>query len=234
MTKLTKLMIFVLFLGAASVAVAKVSTRVYLADGNTPFPPADPNFPHIYPEIMVRTNLIIIVDSNIAEPWSGSLAIEEEYWDYGALSARDYNELMFDYEGSHFKAAGEEALVVDWMEPGIYGFDLYTGSTGIKVGDWFIIDYNATDIGDCNVGFYEHDVSMYDPIYYLTFSHVRTRDFNNDTKVDFLDYAILALHWQVMDCSDPNRCEGADLDTDGVIDYNDLMLFCDYWLEKTE
>ncbi|RKY25042.1 MAG: hypothetical protein DRP62_02250 [Planctomycetota bacterium] len=228
------LLVLVLILGVVSMAIGEVSTRVCLADSNTPFPPTDPNFPHIYPDIMVGMKLTIIVDSNIAEPWSGSLAIEEEYWDYGVLSARDYNESMFDYEGSHFDAAGNEAVVWDWEEPGIDGFDLYTGSTGIETGDWFIIDYNATGIGDCNVGFYDHNVSMYDPIYYLMFSHVRTRDFNNDTKVDFRDYAILASYWQETDCNDPNWCEGTDLDVDGSVDVNDLMLFCKYWLARTD
>ncbi len=61
-----RVILLVLFLCMASVAAGEVSTRVCLADGNTPVPPVDPNFPHVYPDIMVGTRLTIIVDSNVA------------------------------------------------------------------------------------------------------------------------------------------------------------------------
>ncbi len=99
------------------------------------------------------------------------------------------------------------------------------------MGDWFIIDYNATAIGDCNVDFYDYSISADDPNYYLEFSHVRTRDFNKDTKVDFGDFTVLASYWQQIDCGE---CGGADLDDGNNVDVNDLMLFTDYWLETTE
>jgi len=227
-----KLILFVLVFGMAPVAIGEVSTRVCLADGNTPFPPLDPNDPCVYPDVMVGTELTIIVSSDTGENWSGDLTIEGEDMNYGVLSARDFNVTTDDWEGSHFPAAGTGAQVVTWEEAGIYGFQLLGHSSAVA-GDWFIIDYNATSVGDCNVGFYDRDVSWEEPIYYLEFSHVRTRDFNNDTKVDFADFALFALYWQETDCIDPNWCEGADLDTDGSVDSNDLALFVDYWLEKT-
>jgi hypothetical protein len=104
----------------------------------------------------------------------------------------------------------------------------------IEADDWFIIDYNATDIGDCNVGFYKHNIPVgSELLYYLEFSHVRTRDFDENTNVDSADFAILASYWQQTDCNDPNWCEGSDLDTSGTVDANDLRLFTDYWLEST-
>jgi len=227
-----RMALLILIVGIPSVAIGEVSTRVCLADGNTPFLPIDSNFPHIYPDIMVGTKLTIIVNSNVAEDWNGSLAIADDNWDYGVLSARGYD--GFSYPGSCLPAAGDGAAVYDWEEAGIDGFDLYTGYMGIEAGDWFIVDYNDTDIGDCNVGFYDHSVSWIDPVYYLTFSHVRTRDFNKDTRVDFTDFTVLASYWQVAECNDPNWCEGTDLDIDGYVDPNDLKLFVDYWLEKTE
>jgi hypothetical protein len=185
---------------------------------------------------MVGTKLTIIVQSDVNKPWGldgGCLAIEEQYWDYGVLSARDYNESTHDYEGSHFPAAGNEAVVWKCEERGIDGCYLYSGSTGVEAGDWFIIDYNSMSVGDCNVGFYDYNIKV-EPIHYLSFSHVRTRDFNNDTIVNFTDFAVLASYWQKTNCGDVNDCEGADIDINGTVDNNDLMLFTDYWLYRTE
>jgi hypothetical protein len=227
-----KVMPLMLILATASVSAGGVSTQVCLSDGNTPLPLADPNIPFVYRDIMVGTKLTIIVSSDVNEYWSdgGSLAIEEAYLDYGVLSARG-PKVGEDWYRSHLPAAGNEAAVVWWPDN---EFDLYTGSTGIQAGDWFIIDYNAIAVGDCNVGFYDRNISWSDPIYYLKFSHVRTRDFNKDTRVDLADFAILASYWQKTDCSEPSWCEGADLDIDSDIDLGDLMLFAEYWLEKTE
>ena len=223
-----KVILLVLVFGMTPVAIGEVSTRVCLADGNTPFPPLDPNDPCVYPDIMVGTELTIIVSSDTGGFWTGDLAITGEDMNYGVLSARDYNEATLDWEGSRFPEAGTGALVQLYEEAGIYGFQLL-GHDSAVAGDWFIIDYNAIEIGDCNVGFYEEFALVYE----LSFSHVRTRDFNNDTKVDFADFALFALYWQETDCIDPNWCEGADLDIDGSVDRNDLALFVDYWLEKT-
>jgi hypothetical protein len=181
---------------------------------------------------MVGTKLTIIVSSDVNEPWvdGGCLAIEGQYLDYGMLSARG-PEVSEDWTGSHLPAAGNNAAVYYWPDD---EFDLYTDPVYVEVGDWFIIDYNSISVGDCNVGFYDFNTSMDVPVYYLSFSHVRTRDFNNDTKVDFADFAILASHWRATDCNDPGWCEGTDLNHDGCVDVNDLMLFCEYWLERTQ
>jgi len=219
-----KLILLVLFFGMASVAAGAVSTRVCEADGNTPFDGR---------EIMVRTKLTIIVSSDASEQWDGGLHIAGADRNYGLLSARDYNDDTNDWAGSRFPPAGPDARVWDWEDAVIKGFDLY-GDIEAVAGNWFIIDYNATNIGDCNVGFYDYSVSYDVPIYDIPFSHVRTRDFNIDTKVDFADFAILGSYWQETDCNDPNWCGGTDLDIDGYVDNYDLMLFVDYWLEKTE
>jgi len=230
-----KLTILALFLGMTSMAMGEVSTRVCLADGNTPLELADPNIPFVYRDIMVGTRLTIIVDSNVAEDWSGGLFISVTDIDYAVLSGRDFNDITLDWEGSFFDAAGERAHVYDCQDVARSGFDLY-GRRNTLAGDWFIIDYIATNVGKCNVGFYDYfePAGMDFPLYELTFSHVPTRDFNNDAKVDFADFTVLASHWQETSCSDPSWCEGADLNADGNIDRNDLTLFVDYWLESTE
>jgi len=217
----------------ASAASAELSTRVCLADGNTPLELADPNVPFVYRDIMVGTKLTIIVDSNAHGEWGSDLAIEGEYMDYGLLSARDYNDITIGWEGSRFEAAGIRARVLEWAEPGIQGL-IFMGDPNAVPGDWFIVDYTATSAGVCEVGFYDRSVSWDYPVYYHVFSHVATRDFNNDAGVDFADFAVLASHWQETGCSDPNQCEGTDLDADGNVDISDLALFAHYWLEKTE
>jgi len=228
-----KVMPLVLILATATVCTGEVFPQVYLTDSNTPLPLRDPNIPFVYRDIMVGTKLTIIVSSDVNEYWSdgGSLTIEEAYLDYGILSARG-PKVGEDWSGSHLPAAGNEALVVWWP---LNEFDLYTTvSSDIQAGDWFIIDYNAINIGTCNVGFYDYSISWDNPVYYIRFSHVRTRDFDKDTKVNFSDFAVFASHWQENECGDPDWCEGTDLDTNGGVDVNDLMLFTEYWLEKTE
>jgi len=224
-----KLALLILIFGIPSVAIGEVSTRVCRADGNTPLPPVEPNS-YVYPDIMVGTKLTIIVSSDTAESFWGALIIKGINLNYGALSARGPL-IGADWSGSHLEAAGTGARVYTFEQSGFYGFQL-CGHRSAVPGDWYIIDYNAINIGDCNVAYDNYDIN--DPNYDLEFSHVRTRDFNTDTKVDFIDFAILASYWQVTDCQDWNWCEGADLDIDGDVDPNDLGLFVDYWLERTE
>lgn len=206
-----KITILLLLLSITSPALAVVSTRVCLSDGNTPFGGGD---------IMVGTKLTIIVSSDAGGYWPGDLAIVGTNRDYGFLLG-----------GNALEAAGTEPFIYSWEDDDWQAVSFETDIDAVP-GDWFIIDYIATDVGDCNVGFYEW-FSMY-PIYEIPFSHVRTRDFNEDTKVDFFDYAMLASHWLETDCGSKDDCQGTDLDTDGDVDFDDLMKFCEYWLEKTE
>jgi hypothetical protein len=217
-----------------STALGGISTRVCLADGNTPLELADPNIPFVYRDIMVGTKLTIIVNSDANGYWEGGLFVQGEDRKYGVLSARDYNAVTLDWEGSRLDAASNEARVFDCVDEVRSGFDLY-GHRDAIAGDWFIIDYTATGVGECSVGFYDYNRpgGMDYPIYEMVFFHVPTRDFNDDTIVSFIDFAILASYWQVADCSDPNMCAGTDLDNNDSVDIDDLILFCDYWLEKT-
>jgi len=149
----------------------------------------------------------------------------------GAVAARDYTD-------SHYEDAGGFAKVTGWKDSSIWGFDLYTfypvdgnsESNSTVAGDWFIIDYKADKVGDCNVGFYDYSINWDDPNYFLSFSHIPTRDLNFNEVVNFVDFAIFASQWDATDHNDPNWCDGADLNRDSDVDYNDLGLFLDYWL----
>ncbi len=224
----------VVLLSISSLAAAKVSVRVYLADGNTPLEPADANTPFVYRDIMVGTKLTIIVASNIGGEWSGGLYIDGIDRDYGVLSARGHNDTTRDWEGSRFEAAGQRARVRNVEDLLSSGFELKSHSSAVA-GNWFIIDYTATQVGGCRVSFYDYAIleNAFLPVYELVFSHVPTRDFDQDTKVGLADFAVFALYWGASSCNDPDWCQGTDLNTDGRVDGGDLALFADYWLEKT-
>ena len=232
-----KLLVLILALGIVPIATGQITLEVREADGETPFDCND--------DIMVGSRLTIIVssdcNSDCNDYWSGGLFIEGEDRALGTLAGRglDPNDPNArDYTDSHYKAAGDFAKVTGWKDSSIWGFDLYTfypvdgnsESNSTIAGDWFIIDYKADKVGDCNVGFYDYRISWDDPNYFLRFSHSPTRDLSFDEKVNFVDFAIFASQRDASECDDPNWCDGADLNRDSDVDYNDLGLFLDYWL----
>ena len=207
---------------------ANITVGVYEADGNTPFDDRD---------IMVGEKLTIIVGSDVNDYWSGGLFISGNHRLLATLSGRDNDPNVRDYELSHYNAAGELAKVTGWQDSYIWGFDLYTSDindVNFIVDDWFIIDYEADAVGDCNLSFYDYNISWSDPNFDFYFTHIPTRDLDTDGAVDFNDFAILASEWFEDDCNDPNWCKGADLDLDGDVDVNDLGLFTAYWLWPNE
>jgi len=225
-----KLLVLILALGIVPIAAAQITLEVCEADGETPFDCND--------DIMAGTKLTLIVSSDSNDYWSGGLFIEGQDRAYGTLTGRDLEPNTRDWTGSHYKDAGDFAKVTAWKDSSIWGFDLYTfypvdgnsESNSTVAGDWFIIDYEADEVGDCSVGFYDYNISWDDPDYYISFFYVPTRDLNSDKKVNFGDFAIFASQWSTPDCNDPNWCDGADLNLDGDVDYNDLGLFVQYWL----
>jgi hypothetical protein len=58
-------------------------------------------------------------------------------------------------------------------------------------------------------------------------------DLDIDGDVDFVDYAAFANHWMNQNCAEPNWCSGADLNKSGSVDLYDLGKFADNWLEGT-
>jgi len=223
---------FVIF-ADGQMAIGDVSTRVYMADGNTPLELADVNTPYVYRDIMVGTRLEIVISSDANGYWGGDLAILDENRDFGLLSARDFNEVTGDWAGSRLPTATEKARVWEWIRPTIQGFT-FDGHNEAIPGDWFIIDYTATSVGNCLVAFYDHSIDWFEPVYNLVFSHVYTRDFDDNDIVDFADFAAFASYWRTNNCIYPGWCMGSDLNTDGYINVKDLLLFADYWLEITE
>jgi hypothetical protein len=53
-------------------------------------------------------------------------------------------------------------------------------------------------------------------------------------EVDFRDYSYFANHWKETNCGTSNDCDGADLDFSDTVDWKDLRIFCNYYLEGAE
>ncbi len=204
-----------------SAAKAATSVNIYEADGITPFDGRD---------IMVGTELTIVVSSDTTDYWSGGLFIAGQDRALATLSAREFDPNTRDWTGSHYEDAGEYAKVTAWTDSEIWGFDLYGSDSNSVPGDWFIIDYKAIGEGDPNVWVYDYSYSFDDPNSLTFFSHVPSRDFNDDGVVNIADHAVLASYWLVEDCNEPNWCDNTDINTDGYVDFDDLALFADYWL----
>jgi hypothetical protein len=222
---------------------ATVTSKVLLADANTPLGLADPNVLGVYKDIMVGTHLTIIISSDTGgEEWLGDLLIGEPYLGKGLLSARDYNDITTkDWQGSRFPAAGKEARVMDWpimIGQGrlLEGFGLQASrDSEIVAGDWFILDYKAVEVGQCVVELTDYSVSFDEPVSVQVFSHVPTRDFDKDGKVCLVDFALLAGVWKAefsVDPDDPNP--QYDLNSDGKVNVSDLRLFFGHWLDTTQ
>jgi len=243
---LNRIAVLGIFLCVSSAASGAVLVRVFRADGQTPLELVDPNVPFVYRDIMVGTKLTIIVSSDLARNWTGKLHVEEAERDRGSVSTMDHNDVTATRHGSIFEAAGEDAWVQRFENPSQAGVTMDAMGL-VMAGDWFIFDYDATNVGNCRVEFSEvvwQPVVNFDPInppeteeillQELVFSHVPTRDFNSDTKVDFIDFAMIAEFNGITNCADLNGCEGIDLDHDGDVDCDDLMLFAEYWLEQIQ
>ena len=56
-------------------------------------------------------------------------------------------------------------------------------------------------------------------------------DFVCPDGVNFADYSFFATHWSDTNCAANNNCSGADLDVSGGVDWKDMMMFCQHWLE---
>jgi hypothetical protein len=52
--------------------------------------------------------------------------------------------------------------------------------------------------------------------------------------VQWLDFALFAMHWRERFCGPANDCGGADLDDSGQVGYPDLAIFARDWLAGTE
>ena len=205
----------------AAIALGDVSLSIYEADGTTPFDSRN---------IIIGTKLTIIISSDSVDYWSGGVFLAGDNRGLGVLSARGWDPNTLDWAGSRTEAAGTMATVWKYYDSWLWGCDVYTDSYDVEAGDWFILDYEATAVGDPNFGFYDYSQGWDEPVSTVTFTQVPSPDFDDDGVVNFVDFAHFSLYWLESDCQETSWCWGADLNTDTVVDMQDLALFSDYWL----
>lgn len=230
----------------SSVTLAEVGTTVYPSEPNMVLEPiSDANGVITYAEIMVGTKLAIVVDSNQYGRWHGGIFIEGPSLGYGFLTARDYNDVALDWEGSHYPEAGiSRALVLDESDILREGFGLYADGSAVP-GDWFVIDYVAAKPGPCTVYLCYYDYEYPWPpdpptppeeflIEELAFYNVATRDFDGNGAVGLSDCALLADCWIQPVLNGDSPCSQVDFNADAWVDFADLAIFAHFWLERTE
>jgi hypothetical protein len=93
------------------------------------------------------------------------------------------------------------------------------------VDSWYL-DSNSVQAG--GAAYTLHNVQSSHSVY-VTFRTISWSDFNGDGIVNFEDFAILASNW-LSNCSEPDWCEGSDIDRNGLADIYDLMRFSEDWL----
>ncbi len=107
--------------------------------------------------------------------------------------------------------------------------------------------YVLNNLGDFQVGDYVRVRGVLDP-YCATFcmqgngcienntiSAWLRCDLDGDEDVDFADFTLLAAYWLDASChGQSDRCTGADLTDDGMVNANDLAQFTDDWLKLAE
>lgn len=243
-----KLLVLVLAAALTPVAAAGVWVSVYEHDGKTPLAAVDANYPDVYRDIMVGTRLTLVVSSDSSAYFVGRLWLSWNYALYGTLSGRGYAPpvpgaaLKFGtYPGSTLDAAGTKGRVRDVVNSWGLGLELssdqlpyLSGGHPAYPGDWFVLDYRATQVGPCNVGLFDMLFSSETPIQTLSFRHIPSRDFDGDAVVDFRDFARLASRWRSAADLDSPAEVALDLTADGQVGPADLAAFARYWLERTD
>jgi hypothetical protein len=226
-------------------AAATVSVRAYRCDGQTPLPLKDPNLPDVYSDIMVGTHLVLIVSSDTAEYWWGGLQMTWDDWEIGTLAGRghDPNIDPLNYAGSCLEAAGMQASVSMRNSPSQGpSYQLQTDTDETLAGDWFVLDYYAETAGFCDISLSSYYCDPSSPIplctfvveRVLSFTHVPSRDFSGDNRVDFLDFALLASQWRGTIAPSSEALSAFDLDEDGLMGPADLALFSEHWLDLAD
>jgi hypothetical protein len=127
------------------------------------------------------------------------------------------------------KAAAGGIVAIDGLPAGTYGIKYTTSS-----------EYDV-DLADKSIGGGESLISSIPAAGVLTVyqkcetSSGEASDFNDDGRVNFVDFSFFGVHWLETNCDKCGRCTGADFTEDGQVGPDDLKEFVDEnWLTGTK
>lgn len=178
-------------------------------------------------------------------------------WDGSANTIQRWCQNIVDGNGIGGGTYTSDVIEADF--DGI-GDDTWTAYEGIIAdhdsgGGWFIYDNNEWKVAGLSRGV-EHveeswfrnnllpqilDPDLFDAVRTSSYSQwikqiILAGDLNWDEWVDFADFALFANEWMRNDCNAANNwCDGADfIPHSGSVDWNDLNIFADHWLNGWE
>ena len=123
-------------------------------------------------------------------------------------------------------------------ETGGMTVDQNNGKGNFPTVSWSIGDHTGANVGlwawGVNAPLVSGILDNTDFFAICTLNEVGFGDFDNDNKVTFSDFAFFASRWNNQGCVFPDYCETADLDLSGEINYQDLAILVENWLEGAE
>lgn len=58
-------------------------------------------------------------------------------------------------------------------------------------------------------------------------------DFNNDKNIDIADLKVMTSRW-LSQCSSPDWCDGADINRDSFVNFDDFVILADNWMKSVQ
>lgn len=188
-------------------------------------------------EIILGKSIALVVHaSDPNDHWKGGIFLRDQDRNLATLRGRGSIPNSRECPDSCLSAAGDHARVMEWEDSYIEGYDLYPDDVNREAGDWFVIEYIPQELGLCKVEFYDYIQDPNDwnePHSILVLENTPSRDFTGNGIVNLKDYMRFTQTWLEEDCTDPNWCNQTDLDRDGWVGLNDLLMFSEHWLWGT-
>ncbi len=204
--------------------MATVSQQVYLTGVNEII--FDLNLSTIYgPELWdPNRSAVLLIDGNIV--WDSNNILGPDANGVYLNQIVDVNEIYKDAD-SHILSLGiranasEYSIVQYWAQWDFVKFDAHCGGFG----------YLPEDLNrDCYVDILDLKVLAEE---WLAEEPAYNCDLlaDDESIVNLRDFAIFASYWQDDTCPQPDGCGGSDFDRSRTVDFADLMIFAEYWLE---
>ena len=204
--------------------IATVSQQVYLTDVNEII--FDLNLTTIYgPELWDQSrSAVLLIDGNIV--WDSNSILGPDANGAYPNQIVDVNEIYKD-ENSHILSLGlranvsEYSMIQYWAQWDFVKFDAHCGGFG----------YLPEDLNrDCYVDFL--DFAMLagqwlaeEPAYNCDLLA------DDERIVNLPDFGVFASYWRDDTCQSSNGCGGSYFDLSRTVDFADLTIFAGYWLE---